>query len=91
MSYTKRYDQGTEADKDAQAIVDMIDYVGHSRFRDLIKLLADVQIGTALMGLSLVGIQGRPAHAFLRKNRLTDWRAYQKSQGIATDAEGYTL
>lgn len=71
MSYTVKYQQTNEAEKQAAALKDCKEWLGAKQFNKVTKILkADNGASSRHMirlGLAMVGIQGYPAEAMIDK------------------------
>lgn len=78
---------------DAKAIADAVEYLGPTRA----KLLTDmVAVPTATVSdlnfiFGFVGITGRPFYAWMRRDRLAEFRDWMQASGVATDERGFVL
>jgi hypothetical protein len=92
---TISYAGQSRTDADAAAIKDIQEYLNAKGWETLMKMVADpeVTIQTFNSAMGFAGIKGYPFHAFCRKYRLADYRAWMSSDPdpVPTDAEGFTL
>lgn len=98
MKTTIRYDQATAQERDEAAYADVVIWCNEDSLRLLTELAELFDDGAAtiqhmFMGLEMAGIQGLPAHAFMRKHCLTAYRAWMASGDtpVATDEQGFPI
>ena len=91
--YDIDYSELSREEADACALKDLNEWLSPLQQGVLMHAARDPETSISfLLGmLNFAGIQGYPVHAFLRKHRLADYRAWMAEASIKTDAEGFRL
>jgi len=92
------YMQGTREERDEQALKDIRGYLSDKQWDALMDCVKrGAKVPELNFYLSFMGIEGYPVHAFLRKYRLAEFRAWMHEDNldhglsIMTDEQGFPL
>lgn len=94
--YTRHYAGLSPQEADDRALRDIEEYLSSDQWTLLTMAAADPTSATfheLKFALGMVGVRDYPVHAFLRKYRLAEYRAWMASDPdpIQTDEEGFRL
>lgn len=95
MKQTISYSDLPRAEADVKALADIQEYTSPNQWEVIMEAVDDPTTTIAQLNVyfGILGVSGYPVHAFFRKYRLADYRAWmaEGTPSIATDEEGFRL